>query len=480
MNKNRGAMKRILIIAFITLLLPILAYTACTDNGLTLTPASLALSDVQDCVTDAEVGDTILLTGTSTWGAAASQLAVNKVITIDGQNSTTITISNSANNGWTAAIISISAAATVKSMTINGSSSVKNPAFTVSTANDWRITDITYTGGSIEGYFMYVAGVYGLLDNCSITGGNGSSELVFARGPTDSWTTANSLGGADNLFIEENTFAGSGYVTDINSNGRAVVRFNTISGKMKIDGHGLASNSPANGVRHMEIYGNTWTSASTFFPSIEVRGGTGFIFNNLSPNTDSSRLLLMEYCSSAVWANCDSECKCVEDRPITDMIGRGINNTDVPMYLWNNSRNSSDWTEVSYPPGEACVTACGGDFDILGDIIQSDDDYYRGGIVAQSDSSTPFDGQTGVGFGTLERIPATCAAGRGYWANDQGSWNSSETLPVSNPGEDGVFYSCDAGGDAWSVAYTPYTYPHPLREAAAAVPSNAIQGVTIN
>ncbi len=40
-------------------------------------------------------------------------------------------------------------------------------------------------------------------------------------------------------------------------------------------GHGLASNSPARGVRNMEIYGNTWTATGAGnWANLELRGGS--------------------------------------------------------------------------------------------------------------------------------------------------------------------------------------------------------------
>jgi len=65
-----------------------------------------------------------------------------------------------------------------------------------------------------------------------------------------------------------------------------------------------------------------------------------------------------------------------------------------------------------------------------------------------------FTGATGTGTGTLAARPATCTTGVGYFATDQGSWNSS--------GSDGLFYKCTST-NTWTLAYTPYAYPHPNR-----------------
>ena len=75
--------------------------------------------------------------------------------------------------------------------------------------------------------------------------------------------------------------------------------------------------------------------------------------------------------------------------------------------------------------------------------------------TAQTSPTSPFNGTSGTGHGTLANRPTTCAPRVGYWATDQGSWNQS-----GNGGQ-GVLYVCDSATH-WTLDYTPYTYPHPL------------------
>ena len=63
-------------------------------------------------------------------------------------------------------------------------------------------------------------------------------------------------------------------------------------------------------------------------------------------------------------------------------------------------------------------------------------------------------------WGPIANRPATCTSngqgtGVGYWATDEGDWNST------NPGPDGQLYTCSAP-NTWTLYYTPYAYPHPL------------------
>jgi hypothetical protein len=52
----------------------------------------------------------------------------------------------------------------------------------------------------------------------------------------------------------------------------------------------------------------------------------------------------------------------------------------------------------------------------------------------------------------------------GYWATDQGNWNTFNT------NEEGELFTCTST-NTWSLKYTPYTYPHPL-EAGGTIVTN--------
>jgi hypothetical protein len=89
--------------------------------------------------------------------------------------------------------------------------------------------------------------------------------------------------------------------------------------------------------------------------------------------------------------------------------------------------------------------------------VKENRDYYN--------QTTSFDGSVGIGVGKLAERPSTCTPGVGYWATDQGEWNST------HDGSDGQLYVC-AEPNTWALYYKPYTYPHPLVSGVTAPQPN--------
>lgn len=157
--------------------------------------------------------------------------------------------------------------------------------------------------------------------------------------------------------------------------------------------------------------------------------------------------------------------------------GRDINGVYMPLYTWNNafSDNGAQMT-LSYDPPVAgtipngtfppnnCVEQPGGTCDYHTFHMLNNRDFYDAvSASANSTPNSPFNGTTGMGFGTLANRPTTCttssetafgngAAGVGYFATDVGA--------------QGTLYTCSAT-NTWTVYYTPFTYPHPLVSGAA-------------
>jgi Flp pilus assembly protein TadG len=97
-------------------------------------------------------------------------------------------------------------------------------------------------------------------------------------------------------------------------------------------------------------------------------------------------------------------------------------------------------------------------------VLANRDYYMQVSDAAQTSATSPFNGASGTGYGTLANRPANCTTGVGYWATDQGNWNTFNT------NEEGELFTCTAT-NTWNLKYTPYTYPHPL-EAGGTIVTN--------
>lgn len=128
-----------------------------------------------------------------------------------------------------------------------------------------------------------------------------------------------------------------------------------------------------------------------------------------------------------------------------------------PIYEWNNT---------------ASVLGGGGNVGSYSLRMIGNRDWYTdnsgGHPQAQTSPTSPFNGTSGVGFGTLANRPTTCTPGVGYFATDQGTWNKSG----NNFGQGELFVCTSTNAWSSSAFYTPYTYPHPLIDGGAGAGGN--------
>jgi hypothetical protein len=296
---------------------------------------------------------------------------------------------------------------------------------------------------------------YGLIYNCEIINGrivSSGTNMSLADGDGKAqhrlWTNDIELGSSNSVYVEDCTFTG-GHSIDGNYGGSYVFRYNTITGGLGIEAHAAFS---CRAIRYWEIYRNTLNKGDSFM-YVWPRGGTGVIFDNTFNGDISFRMDVRRVfegdnrCDGNSGWDQNLEYPNHPGYACRDQIGRGkdnelwyhnppepYNQQSHPAYFWlNRSDNSIKNAE----------RVNGSEY-----YIQPNRDYYE--------EVSNFDGTSGVGVGTLAQRPSKCTPGVAYWATDQGNWNKKPG------GQQGVLYKCTSP-NTWTLYYTPYPYPHPLR-----------------
>ena len=479
--------------------------TSCTKSGTTYTCTDASYGCINDAVTAATAGDTINITaqGSVNW---TTRLQLSKKLNLIGLGSANLRITWST-GGSESAILIYNAAARVSGFefyTTSSQTAIDVQGYS-STANEyWRIDHCKYTNtvttasGPMVRIDSEATGqtIKGLVDNNDIHEGrillNNTSVGYVLGGLT--WSTAVNPGSDEAIYVEDNTFTTARNpaltppnATDMSRGAKIVFRYNTVNGQYS-EVH--PSFNYGRGQRWWEFYGNTYKSLGAGYKNgIYGRSGTGIIlyndFTSDVPYThdvyfDEDRNTGDPADNTTPAGKCDGNNNLdgnadATGYPCRDQVGRGTDASrwvDVngnptayvanlarpgpvqaltPVYLVNNRTTSGGLVTA----GVAAESA---------DHIKANRDYYEQGAS--------FNGTSGVGCGTLASRPATCTTGVGYWATTQSCSNltgmvgANPSTPIS-----GTLYKCTAP-NIWTTYYTPYTYPHPLRQAdGGATPS---------
>ena len=450
--------------------------------------ANCTLSAVQTAIDASATGDTVTIPSCSSgeaWTSAATVTGKNIIIQGAGTASTLIT----ATAGSLFNLGTTSSRLTNMALTVSGTATNVVKVY----GNGWQVDNILFTNNSPTStvIFVYAGGAEGIIwptgviyQNIIYNGKVLVTDDSSISRPHTRWYTSATLGDENAVYVEDNTFIRTVNLdtnqVDENQGMRYVFRYNTMSAVSARAPsalvHGVQSATNRGG-RTWEIYGNLYTNPAGYTKSTSMwaRAGTGVMFNNslVGPWTntvtvDADRIFDADTTiNDKLSGTCDGDNTADGNTlgigyPCRDQVGMGIDaslfttsgspnytitnagaQTSTPAYIWGIYDDGA-WKNVQAANSSASY-------------IAANRDYYQ--------QVVSFDGTSGTGCGALGARPATCTAGVGYWATAQscsdltGMVGATPSTPIA-----GTLYKCTAT-DTWTAYYTPYTYPHPLRQA---------------
>lgn len=316
----------------------------------TINAASCSQANVTSAITSAANGDIVQVpAGNCTWSAMTLSKGIHlkgagsasTIITVTGQLDITKNATNYIEiSGFTfqasnlgSAMFGLYGTWTAKPFLIHDN------IFTVNTAGIMRIET---NGGVIYKNTLKSTRAW----NNGFSDDPGIQHKLGTADANASWPTPDTMGthddGTKNLYVEDNIFDNMATVgTDFDDGARAVVRYNTFT-NTSFNSHGLDT-SPV-GVRHYEIYNNTWLYPDNMANLpwvIWLRGGTGAIFNNAIPNVTGQEWGDIEETQLSIrMVDEGGALGCATSYPAPHQVGWGHNGTSQildPIRFWNNT-----------------------------------------------------------------------------------------------------------------------------------------------
>ena len=483
------------------------APTNCVINA-----ASLNFVDVSNAVASASFGCTVQLpAGTMWWshlisisGITLQGMGTNSTVIIDevptpggGDTSPKLLEISTTTNAETR----ITGIQIIHGTTNNNSADIYGEIEVFGGQNNWRIDHCFFNANAAKS-ILIGGSCYGCIDHNYFGDVNSKNciEVLDGNFGDASWFAADSVGGSNNVFIENNGFYSSngGFPAsiDCDEGARTVFRYNTTT-NFYVNTHGTETSGRFRGSREIEVYGNTGgypnvpTSFNNWYVYADIRGGTAAVFsNNVSGfqniarascyrSTDNGVNLQPWYGGTGV-SNWDFNGPTVLSGTVTTTSTNLVSGTSITTQAILIDTNAS-WTNnfwVGCSVYDSSNTFCG--------VVQSNNKtnmsfaasvYYYYQIQFLSGDSYvlhkiyPELDQPGVGQSDLlvggsptPRYLTNAVDPIYVWSNNVVTFFGSPT-PVGEP-----FFTTSAqtvsGRDYFigtaRPAYTPYVYPHPL------------------
>jgi len=439
-------------------------------HGATINASSCAQSAVQTAINSASNGDTVMVpAGSCSWSSVS--IPNTKKIVLQGTGKASSIITGMPNIG--------SSGSRISGFTfLNSTTEIYGYGFRF---DNNKVQNSTWTDCiKVRDFAPTITQMpYGLIDhnefiNCRVNM-EGTPYIFSDDGGANQnrlWRLPLDFGGPNTVYIEDNTFSltysGNFNAIDANYGGSFVARYNTLYDGLFMETHSSQEGGNRSG-KSFEVYGNLIDLRNNYSQSGSMserwRGGTGLHFyNSYVGNWGNPGIPLDNVRSYAVASSGGGLCNGSSawdgnqnsfGWPCRDQIGRGPDNSQwklspvgaytqptVPSYFWANKNGTKDWAPyvISWSSNH----------------IQANRDYYA--------YTSSFDGNTGIGCGTLANRPTTCKVGVAYWATNQSCFNLSGMVGASHTDViTGTLYRCSAT-NTWAVHYQPYNYPHPLTQ----------------
>ena len=333
------------------------------SHGAIIAAASVAYDNVSAAINQAGPGDIVSVpAGTATW---SKPLIVSKAITLQGAGiGRTIIVDGLKSDGNNIAFLTKAANGEVPGTApakyrltgfefqdkgLHPKEYLKGTVLFNGSSKNFRLDHCKFNQVLNRSIYLHNA-VCGVIDHCVfLSAGAGGIAINHDQWPNPdgtlgawgdgSWAVPIEWGGPHAVYIEDNTFTGDPDpllpLMDTFGGTRFVFRYNSVT-NMKISSHGTGSTGRYRGVRHWEIYNNSFTAQPLASgEAIHLRGGTGVIFGNTFKGFYKTATLhtYRYHTDFAKWPGSDGTC--------------GWDHNDPTLYLSGTaSTGSKDFTLV--------------------------------------------------------------------------------------------------------------------------------------